>query len=169
MAIRIAIPVLAVVTFSPVIADDEASLTFRIDVEVTVADDDLRKRVSAYLTSELQALRDVEITSENPDYKLYAMVMQVRTSEDLRMAYVLDVSVATFFPDGYFDSILRDDLGNAEEIRRKLEGVTVYRNRFLSLAGPSEANLQEVSRNVVSKINYHLLSPGRAAGPVVDK
>ena len=80
----------------------------------TVTNNDLRERVTGYLTRELQNLRDVAVTSEDPDYKLYAMVMQVRTSDDRRMAYVLGVSVAGFFPDGYFDSILREDLANVE-------------------------------------------------------
>lgn len=129
------IMMLAVLMITPATADDEVLPRFRIAVEVTVTDDDLRERVTGYLTRELQDLRDVSVTLEDPDYKLYAMVMQVRTSDDRRMAYVLAVSVAGFFPDGYFDSILRDDLANADEIKERLGEVTVYRNQFMSLAG----------------------------------
>jgi len=162
MKTTVMIMLLAVLTSASAIADEEVPPRFRIAVEVTVPDDDLRERVTGYLSSELQNLRDVAVTSEHPDYKLFAMVMQVATSDDRRMAYVLSVSVAGFFPDGYFDSILRDDLANANEIKQRLGEVTVYRNQFMSLAGPTEANLQQVAKNVVAKFNYHVLGPERS-------
>lgn len=161
MKITMTMVLLALLPVVSAIAEDEVPPNFRIAVEVTVTNNDLRERVTGYLTRELQNLRDVAVTSEDPDYKLYAMVMQVRTSDDRRMAYVLGVSVAGFFPDGYFDSILREDLANAEEIKQRLGEVTVYRNQFMSLAGPTEENLQQVAKNVVTKLNYHVLRPER--------
>ena len=151
------------VTFvvAPTYADDTAPPAFRIAIEVTVPDDDLRKRITMYLRNELRGLGDVEVTSDNPGYKLYAMVTEVRTNPGGRLAYVLGISVVSFFPDGYFDSILSDKPVNADEVSQKLEEVTVYRNQFLSVSGPSEANLIETVVNSVAKLNAHMLEPER--------
>lgn len=146
---------------APAFADDTPAPVFRIAIEVTVPDDDLRDRIAMYLRNELRRLGDVEVTSENPDYKLYAMVMEMRTSAGGRMAYVLGISITSFFPDGYFDSILNENLTNADEVAQKLEEVTVYRNQFLSVSGPSEANLIETVTNSVAKLNAHILEPER--------
>ena len=83
------------------------------------------------------------------------------TSAGGRMAYVLGISITSFFPDGYFDSILNDNLTNADEVAQKLEEITVYRNQFLSVSGPSEANLIETVTNSVAKLNAHILEPER--------
>lgn len=153
---------LALFAAIPLLANDPVEPRFRIAVEVTEVDDDLRERVAGYLATELQALGDVEVTSENPDYKLYAMVMQVRTSDGKRMAYVLGTSVVTFFPDGYFDTILSSKLKNGREVNRRLQDVTVYKNQFMSLAGPSEENLQDIAKNVVKKFDVWILGPERS-------
>lgn len=158
---RIAALLFVALAGTPVFAEDVPPPTFRIAVEVTVADEDLRDRVSMYFRNELLGLGDVEVTPENPDYKLYAMVSEVRTNPGGRIAYVLGTSVASFFPDGYFDSILSSNLGNAEEVSQKLEEVTVYRNQFLSVSGPSEADLIETVTNSVAKLNAHILEPER--------
>jgi len=128
---------------------------------VTVADEDLSDRVSMYLRNELRGLGDVEVTAENPDYKLYAMVSEMRTSTGGRIAYILGMSVTSYFPDGYFGSILSEKLKNADVISRKLEAINVYRNQFLSVSGPTEANLIETVSNSVGKLNTHILEPAR--------
>ena len=161
MRIRLATICIALIAASPLPADENVDPQFRIAVEVTEVDEDLRERVAGYLATELQELGDVEVTAENPDYKLYAMVMQVRTSDGKRMAYVLGISVVTFFPDGYFDTILSSKLKNGREVNRRLQEVTVYKNQFMSLAGPSEENLQDIAKNVVTKFNAWILGPGR--------
>lgn len=152
---------LAAFLIAPTFADDTPAPAFRIAVEVTVSNEDLKKRITMYLRNELRGLGDVEVTSENPDFKIYSMVTEVRTGAGGRIAYVLGTSVTSFFPDGYFDSILSENLGNADEISQKLEAVTVYRNQFLSVSGPSEANLIETVANSVAKLNAHVLEPER--------
>lgn len=77
------------------------------------------------------------------------------------MAYVLGISITSFFPDGCLDSILNNNLTNADEVAQKLEAVTVYRNQFLSVSGPFEANLIETVTNSVAKLNAHILEPER--------
>jgi len=126
-----------------------------------VPDEDLKDRVTKYLRNELRNLGDVEVTSENPDFKLYAMVTEMRSGTGHRLAYVLGISVVNFFPDGYFDSILDDRLNNVDEIARKLEAVTVYRNQFLSVSGPEEAHLIQTAANSVARFNAHILQPER--------
>lgn len=144
-------------------ADEKQSPRFRIAVEVSVSDEDLRERVAMYIRNELRRLGDVEVTPDDPDFKIYAMVMEMKTSANERIAYILGLSIASFFPDGYFDSILREDLMNSGEVAQKLESLTVYENQFLSLAGPTEANLIEVVTNSISKLDAHILSPERPA------
>jgi len=114
-----------------------------------------------YLRNELRGLGDVEITSENPDFKVYSMITEVRTSTGGRIAYVLGTTITSFFPDGYFDSILSEKLRNVDEVSQKLEALTVYRNQFLSVSGPSEAHLIETVTNSVAKLNVHILEPER--------
>ncbi|MDJ0910461.1 MAG: hypothetical protein QNI99_14785 [Woeseiaceae bacterium] len=154
---------LAVFLVTPVFAEDPppAPAAFRIAIEVTVPDEDLRDRTAMYLRNELRGLGDVEVTSENPDYKVYAMVTEVRTAAGNRYAYVLGISITTFFPDGYFDSILNPNLLNAEEVSRQLEAVTVYRNQFQSVSGPNEADLIETVVSSIAVFNTHVLEPER--------
>ena len=151
---------------APVLADDLPPAAFRVAIEVTVSDEDLRDRIAMYLRNELRGLGDVEVTSDNPDFKVYSMVSEVRTSTGGRIAYVLGTSITSFFPDGYFDSILNQNLLNADEVSQKLEAVTVYRNQFLSVSGPSEADLIETVTNSVATFNRHILEPERKKSPV---
>jgi hypothetical protein len=161
MKTRMLAIVCAMFLAEPTFSDDAVPPAFRIAIEVTVSDEDLRDRIAMYLRNELRSLGDVEITSENPDFKLYAMVTEVRTDSGGRIAYVLGISVTSFFPDGYFDTILSASLKNADEISQKLEAIAVYRNQFLSVSGPSEANLIETVTNSVAKLNVHILEPQR--------
>ena len=161
MRINIVAVLLAALLAAPAFADDSSQPAFRIAIEVTVSDEDLRDRVATYLRNELRSIGDVAVSSENPDFKIYCMVTEVRSSAGGRIAYVLGTSITSFFPDGYFDSILSEKLQNADEVSRKLEAVTVYRNQFLSVSGPSEANLIETVTNSVAKLNAHILEPER--------
>ena len=163
MKTRVVAVLLAALLIAPAFADDSPPPAFRIAIEVTVADEDLRNRIAMYLRNELRSLGDVEVTSENPDFKVYSMVTEVRTSTGGRIAYVLGTSITSFFPDGYFDSILSENLRNADEVSQKLEALTVYRNQFLSVSGPSEADLIETVTNSVAKLNIHFLEPERKA------
>ncbi len=86
----------------PVLADERPAATFRIAIEVTVSDDELKGRVAKYFRNELRRLGDVEVTTENPHFKIYALVSQMRTDRSTRIAYILGTSVTSFFPDGYF-------------------------------------------------------------------
>ncbi|MCH9694537.1 MAG: hypothetical protein K0U72_08515 [Gammaproteobacteria bacterium] len=164
---RVAAGVLAIVFFlsASVAANDATPPAFKVAIEVTVSDQELRDRVSMYLRNELRSLGDVEVTSDNPDYKLYTMVTEVRSKTGGRIAYVLGTSIVSFFPDGYFDSVLSARLRNADEVARRLEEVTVYRNQFLSVSGPSEAHLIETVTNSVAKLNAHVLEPERTNAP----
>jgi hypothetical protein len=143
------------------VADEAPQYTFKVATEVTVSDEDLRDRISMYLRNELRALGDVEVTADNPDYKLYVMATEVKTKTGGRIAYVLGTSIVGFFPDGYFDSILSERLSNADEVSQRLEEVTVYKNQFISVSGPSEANLIQTVTNSVAKLNVHILEPER--------
>ncbi len=144
-------------------ADEQPAATFRIAIEVTVSDDEVKERVATYFRNELRRLGDVEVTAENPHFRIYAMVSEMRTDRSTRVAYILGTSVTTFFPDGYFDTILRKDLSNAAEVSQRLEEVPVYENQFISTAGPTEANLIETVVNSVARLNAHVLQPRRAS------
>lgn len=152
---------LVLIMSATTVADDSPATAFRVAIEVTVPDEDLRERISMYLRNELRGLGDVEVTSDNPDYKLFTMVTEVRTKTGGRIAYVLGTSIVSFFPDGYFNSILSERLANADEVTQRLEEVTVYRNQFMSVSGPSEANLIQTVTNSVAKVNAHILEPER--------
>ena len=162
MTVRTAIALVFFLATTSVFAqDDPPPPAFRVALEVSLRDEDLKERVSKYLRNELRALGDVEVSAENPDYKLYVMLTEMRAGGG-RVAYVLGISVTSFFPDGYFDTILRKDLSNAREVSSLLEAVPVYEHQFLSLAGPSEANLIETVTSSIAQLNTHVLQPKRS-------
>ncbi len=146
----------------PAVADETEAPAFRIAIEVTERDEDLKERLSKYLRNELRAIGDVEVSAENPDYRLYVMLTEMRAGGG-RIAYVLGISVTSFFPDGYFDTILRTDLTNAREVSTKLEAVPVYEHQFMSLAGPSEAHLIETVTSSIANFNKYVLEPKRSS------
>jgi len=150
-----------VLAAASVLADDTPPPAFRVALDVSVRGDDARERVSMYLRNELRGLGDVEVTSDNPDFKLFVVLTEMRSGRDNLMAYVLAISVTRFFPDGYFDTIFRGDLANIDEISRLLEAVPVYERQFVSLAGPTEANLIETVTNSIANFNTHVLDPER--------
>lgn len=145
----------------PVLADDTASPAFRVALDIRARDEDARERVAMYIGNELRGLGDVEVSGENPDFKLFVVLTEMNTDRGTRMAYVLTMSVARFFPDGYFETILRNDLANADEVSRLLEAVPVYERQFVSLAGPSEANLIETVTASIRNLDKHLFEPER--------
>jgi hypothetical protein len=146
--------------FSPTIADDTPPPGFRVALEVTTRDDDARERVTKYLRNELRGLGDVAVTAEDPDYKLYVVLTEMRAGGG-RIAYVLTISATSFFPDGYFDTILRTDLANTDEVLQRLQEVPVYEHQFVSLAGPTEAHLIETVTSSIINLNTYLLEPRR--------
>ena len=150
-----------VLAMTPVLADDTAPPAFRVALDISARDDDARERVGMYLRNELRSLGDVEVSSADPDFKLFVVLTEMSTDRGTRMAYVLAISVARFFPDGYFGTILRNDLANADEVSRLLEAVPVYERQFVSLAGPSEANLIETVTASIRNLDKHLLEPER--------
>ncbi|MEM7433429.1 MAG: hypothetical protein AAF351_16010 [Pseudomonadota bacterium] len=161
MTLKVITAIIGALFVVSALADETAPAAFRVDVEVTVPDEDLRERVAVYLRSELRGLGDVEVTSENPDFKIYSMVSEVKTSTGDRIAYVLGTSITSFFPDGYFDSVLDNRMSNVDEVARLLEAVTVYRNQFISVSGPNEVDLLETAANSVATFNAHILEPER--------
>ena len=163
MTAIIAIALMFLLPTAAVFAEDTPEPAFRVALEVSLRDEDLKERVSKYLRNELRALGDVEVSAENPDYKLYVMLTEMHAGGG-RIAYVLGISVTSFFPDGYFDTILRQDLSNADEVSRLLEAVPVYEHQFLSLAGPSEDNLIETVTSSIANLNTHVLEPKRTQG-----
>lgn len=157
---------LVVLIVCPALADEAPeSPAFRIAIEVSVRDEDLNARVSKYLRNELRAIADVELASEDPDYRLYVMLTEMRSSGGGLLAYVLGISVTSFFPDGYFDTVLRGDLKNADEVTQKLEAVPVYEHQFMSLAGPTEANLIETVSSAIANFDKHILEHKRIPEP----
>ncbi len=141
----------------------ETPPAFRIAYDVSVPDRDTSERISTYLRNELRSLGDVEVTDENPDYKLYVMVMEMNSERGTRLAYVLGISVTSYFPDNYFDLVLDDRLRNVGEVARRLEEVPVYEQQLMSLAGPEEADLIETVSNSIAQLNRHVLDPKRQA------
>ena len=116
-----------------------------------------------YIRNELRNLGDVAITDENPDYKLYVMVLEMSSERGTRLAYVLGISVTSFFPDGYFNSVLDDRLRNVEEVAGRLEEVPVYEQQLMSVSGPEEAHLIETVAGSITQLNRYVLEPKRAA------
>lgn len=162
MRSELLVALLAITWTGAVLADEEAAATFRIAIEVTVADEDVKERVTMYFRNELRGLGDVEVTADKPHFRIYAVVSEIRTDRTTRIAYVLGTSVTTFFPKGYFDTILNKSLLNAAEVSARLEEVPVYENQFISTAGPTEANLIETVVNSVARLNAHVLQPRRS-------
>ena len=155
---------MAVAAF-PAYAEEETAPAFRIDYSVNIADEDAKERIGMYLRNELRNLGDVEVTDENPDYKLYVMVMEMNSERGNRMAYVLGISVTSFFPDGYFNTVLDDRISNVAEVAARLEEVPVYEQQLMSLAGPEEAHLIETVSNSIAQLNRHVLEPKRQVKP----
>ena len=145
----------------PLLAQEETAPAFRIAYDVNVPDEDAKERIGMYLRNELRNLGDVEITDENPDYKLFVMVMEMNSERGNRMAYILGISVASFFPDGYFDTVLDDRINNVGEVARRLEDVPVYEQQLMSLAGPEEAHLIQTVSSSIAQLNRHVLEPQR--------
>jgi len=147
----------------PAFAQEEAGPAFRIAYDVNVPDEEARERIGMYLRNELRNLGDVEVTDENPDYKLFVMVMEMNSERGNRMAYILGISVASFFPDGYFNTVLDDRINNVGEVAQRLEEVPVYEQQLMSLAGPEEAHLITTVANSIAQLNRHVLEPKRQA------
>jgi len=147
----------------PALAQEAPPPAFRVALEVTVRDDDARERVTMYVRNELRALGDVEVTPENPDYRLYVMLTEMRSSSGGVVAYVLTIAVTSFFPDGYFATILNNDLLNSDEVIARLEEVPVYEHQFVSLAGPTEANLIETVTSSIANLDKYYLAPKRTS------
>ena len=163
----VALILLALAAF-PAFAQDEVATeptaaAFRIAYEVNIADEDAKERIGMYLRNELRNLGDVEVTDENPDYKLFVMTMEMNSERGNRMAYILGISVASFFPDGYFNTVLDDRLSNVGEVARSLEAVPVYEQQLMSLAGPEEAHLIQTVSSSIAQLNRHVLEPKRQA------
>lgn len=152
---------LTTLILSPAIAEETPTKAFRVAIEVTVPDDELQDRVAMYLRNELRSLGDVEVTDDNPDFKLFAMVTEMKSSTGGRIAYVLGISITRFFPDGYVDSIISAHLSNVREVAGKLEALAIYENQFISVAGAREADLIKTVTNSVARINAHILQPQR--------
>ncbi len=147
----------------PAFAEEEAEPAFRIAYDVNAPDEEAKERIGMYLRNELRNLGDVEVTDENPDYKLYAMVMEMNSERGNRMAYILGISVTSFFPDGYFDTVLDDRMSNVREVAQRLEEVPVYEQQLMSIAGPEEAHLIQTVSNSMAQLNRHVLEPRRKA------
>lgn len=160
MKIAVTVVLWLFLPLAPILADDASDPGLRVALEVTSRNDDARERVTKYLRNELRSLGDVAVTAEDPDYKLYVVLTEMRAGGG-RIAYVLTISVTSFFPDGYFDTILRNDLRNADEVLQRLEEVPVYERQFVSLAGPTEAHLIETVTSSIANLNTHLLEPRR--------
>ncbi len=161
MVKKFAIFMLLFLAAAVTLADEVSPKTYRVAIEVTLQDEELKERVTMYLRNELRRLGDVVVTDDEPEYKLYAMVTEMRTSSGGRIAYVLGVSVTRFFPKGYVATILNEYLRNLSEIVNNLESLAVYEHQFQSLAGPTEANLIETAVNVIAIFNRHVLEPKR--------
>jgi len=147
----------------PALAEDTPAPQTRVAIEVSTRVEGAAERVTKYMRNELVALGDVVVTDEDPDYKLYVVLTEMRAGGG-RIAYVLTMSVTSYFPDGYFDTILRKDLRNAVEVQRRLEEVPVYEHQFVSLAGPKEAHLIQTATSLVSNMNQYMLEPRRKGG-----
>lgn len=133
---------------------------FRVALQVSSQDEEAAQRVAQYLQNELRALDDVEVADDDPHFKLYVVLTEMRAGGG-RIAYVLTISATSFFPDGYFESILRTDLTNADEVLQRLGEVPVYEHQFVSLAGPKEAHLIETVTSSIANLNKYLLEPRR--------
>lgn len=142
------------------LAQEASAPRFQIAFDVSTQDDEARERIEMYLRNELRALGDVEIAAENPDYKLYVVLTEMRAGGG-RVAYVLTISVASFFPDGYFETILNPALINTDEVVARLEEVPVYERQFVSLAGPKEAHLIQTVTSSIANVNKWILEPKR--------
>ncbi len=163
MRIKASILTLAVLVAFPVTAEEVVEPAFRIDYEVSVPDEDAKKRVGMYIRNELRSLGDVVITDENPDYKLYVMVLEMASERGTRLAYVLGISVTSYFPDGYFNTVLDDRMSNVGEVAARLDEVPVYEQQLMSVSGPEEAHLIETVAGSIRQLNRHVLEPKRQA------
>ena len=156
--------IVAILAAFPAIAqDDDVEPAFRIAYEVSVPDEDARERIGMYVRNELRNLGDVAITDENPDYKLYVMILEMNSERGTRLAYVLGISVTSYFPDGYFNTVLDDRIRNVQEVAARLEEVPVYEQQLMSVAGPEEAHLIETVAGSIRQLDRHILEPKRQA------
>jgi hypothetical protein len=146
---------------TPALANDTPPPTFQVALDVRARDEDTRERVTTYLQNELRGLGDVEVAADNPDFKLFVVLTEMRTDRGTLMAHVLAISVTRFFPDGYFGTILSDKLTNAAVVSQRLEEVPVFERQFVSLSGPSEADLIETVTSSIRNLNTHVLEPDR--------
>lgn len=154
---------LAALVALPATAQDDVEHVFRIAYEVSIPDEDAKKRVGMYVRNELRNLGDVAVTDEDPDYKLYVMVLEMKSERGTRLAYVLGISVTSYFPDGYFNTVLDDRLRNIGDVAARLEEVPVYEQQLMSVSGPGEAHLIETVAGAIGKLNRHILQPQRQA------
>lgn len=133
---------------------------FQIRIVVDLPDEGLAERVSMYARNELRGIEDVELTEENPDYSLFFRVIEMKAGEHT-IGHVLGVAVVSYFPDGYFDSVLDPRMRNAGEVAAKLEAVNVFEHQLLSVAGSREADVVQAVVNAIATFNRGVLQPKR--------
>lgn len=113
-----------------------------------------------YARNELRGLGDVEVTDDNPDYTLFFRVIEMKAGEHT-VGHVVGIAVVSYFPDGYFESILNPRLTNADEVAAKLESVNVFEHQLLSVAGSKEADLIQAIVNAISTFDRGVLERER--------
>ena len=118
----------------------EEPAAFQIRVVVELPDEDLAERVSLYARNELRSIDDVELTEDDPDYTLFFRVIEMKAGEHT-IGHVLGIAVVSYFPEGYFKSVIDPRLNNADEVAEKLDAVNVFEHQLLSVAGSKEADL----------------------------
>lgn len=133
---------------------------FQIRIVVDLPDEDLAERVAMYARNELRGLGDVAIAEENPDYTLFFRVIEMKAGEHT-IGHVVGIAVVSYFPDGYFKSIVNPRLRNADEVTAKLEAVNVFEHQLLSVAGSKEADLIQAIANAIATFNRGVLQPKR--------
>lgn len=134
---------------------------FRVAIEVSCKDQNLKAEIDRYLRNELNAFRDVDIVSKEQDRSIIVIAIKDRTTKDTELGFTM----AVIFTKNYslsefknkFSLLDKNDKSTQEYIFEK------EREEFedaLILVG-SQDNLESSCRSAVFAFNHDILEPER--------
>lgn len=101
---------LAVCSYLPAVAraEDTTAVRHRVALDVACQNDSLRTQIISFVSRELRSLRDVDITDDNPSFKISIVAIAVALKSGYEAGYAFSIVVTS--PLGDWSWALAKDL-----------------------------------------------------------